>query len=241
MFIRSIFHNNFALKVSVLFDASGVFFFMLGIFFAPPTFAQGSIATPLATQTVAKSPNTGTPAKILTTQTTPSKPIWKELTSAQQLSLEPLSANWNTLEEAQKRKWIALAVNYPTLTPAEQTKLHSRMAEWVSLSNQQRAQARLNFAKSKQLTSTEKTATWQAYQALTPEEKQKLATVPSPQLAGAAIAPKPVPPQKLTMISLTHQQPIQQQKPAIPNQDVSRHTLLPLSKSSAASASKQNN
>ena len=238
MFIRSVFHNNFTLKVRVLFGASVFCFFILGILPAPSIFAQGVAATPLVTQTAAKPPNTSTSAKSLPTQPTPSKPLWKDLTPAQQLSLEPLAANWNTLEEAQKRKWIALAANYPTLTPAEQTKLHSRMTEWVSLSNRQREQARLNFAKSKQLTSTEKTATWQAYQALTPEEKQKLATVPLPKLAGAAIATKPVPPQKLTTVPVTRQSPIQPHKIANTNQEVNRHTLLPLSKPSAPPAPK---
>jgi hypothetical protein len=145
------------------------------------------------------------------------------------------------MEVAQKRKWIALAANYPTLGPTEQTKLHSRMTEWVSLSNKEREQARLNFAKSKQLTSVEKTATWQAYQALTPEEKQKLATVPLPKLAGAAIATKPVPPQKMTTVPLARQSPSHPHKIANTNQDVNRNTLLPLAKSSAAPAPKPSN
>jgi hypothetical protein len=75
------------------------------------------------------------------------------------------------------------------------------MNEWVTLSPQQRAQARLNFARtkelSKQLTPEEKKAKWQTYQALSPEEKQKLAAKASPKPVGAATAVKPVAPQKL--------------------------------------------
>lgn len=82
--------------------------------------------------------------------------------------------------------------------------MHGRMSEWVALSPQQRAEARLNFAKtrelSKQLTPEEKKAKWQAYQALSPEEKQKLAAKASSKPAGAATAVKPVARQKLAVI-----------------------------------------
>ncbi len=78
------------------------------------------------------------------------------------------------------------------------------MNEWVTLSPQQRAQARLNFAKtkelSKQLTPEEKKAKWESYQALSPEEKQKLAAKASPKPTGAATAVKPVAPQKLAPV-----------------------------------------
>ena len=82
--------------------------------------------------------------------------------------------------------------------------MHSRMNEWVALSPQQRAEARLNFAKtkelSKQLTPEEKKAKWQTYQALSPEEKQKLAARATSRPAGAATAVKPVAPQKLAAV-----------------------------------------
>ena len=81
--------------------------------------------------------------------------------------------------------------------------MHSRMNEWVALSPQQRAAARLNFAKtkelSKELTPDEKKAKWETYQALSPEEKARLASNASPKPAGAAIAVKPVEPQKLAV------------------------------------------
>ena len=134
--------------------------------------------------------------------TTTSGPSWQELTPAQRVSLKPLASSWNPLEAALKRKWIALAANYPALTPTEQAKLHSRMSEWSLLSKQERARARLNFAESKNLTPNQKVATWEAYQALDPEEKKKLAASAPPKPSGAAGAAKPVAPQKLATVPL---------------------------------------
>lgn len=129
------------------------------------------------------------------------RPAWSELTPQQQQALAPLASSWSTISEAQKRKWLEISKNYSALSPEDQATLNSRMNEWVLLTPQQRAQARLNFGKtkelSKQLTAEEKNAQWQAYQALSPEEKQKLAAKASPKPAGAATAVKPVAPQKL--------------------------------------------
>lgn len=159
-----------------------------------------------------------------------SKPAWKELTPAQQVSLKPLAANWATINEAQKRKWLALSTNYPSLAPAEQAKLHSRMAEWVSLSQQQRTQARMNFAETKKLPPDEKAAQWQAYQALSPQEKQKLAAKAAPPQTGATAAVKPVPPQKLANVPSTRHGPRAPEVAANnsqPGAKVDNRTLLP--------------
>lgn len=132
-----------------------------------------------------------------------SKPSWAELTPLQQQSLKPLSASWNGISEGQKRKWLEVSKSYPNLSVADQAVMHSRMNEWVAMSPQQRAAARLNFAKTKelsnQLTADEKKAKWQTYQALSPEEKTKLASKATPKPAGAATAVKPVAPQKLAI------------------------------------------
>ena len=133
-----------------------------------------------------------------------SKPAWTALTPVQQLSLRPLALNWDSLSEAQKRKWLEISKNYQSLPPEDQNTLHSRMNEWVALSPQQRAEARLNFATtkelSKQLTPDEKKAKWQTYQALSPEEKQKLAATAPTRPLGAATAVVPVSPKKLAAI-----------------------------------------
>ena len=132
-----------------------------------------------------------------------SKPTWAELNALQQQSLKPLAATWNGISEAQKRKWLEVSKNYPNLPAADQSVMHSRMNEWVAMSPQQRAAARLNFAKtkelSKELTPDEKKAKWQTYQALSPEEKAKLAAKATPKPTGAATAVKPVEPQKLAV------------------------------------------
>lgn len=141
----------------------------------------------------------------------------------------------------EKRKWIAMALNYPNLAPAEQVKLHSRMTEWVSLSQQQRTQARLNFAQSKQLTPSQKAATWKAYQALSPEEKQELAISAVPKPAGAAAAAKPVPPQKLAVVPATRQTPKPAPRMAASNHNLNHNTLLPQLQPSLESAPTQRN
>jgi Protein of unknown function (DUF3106) len=137
------------------------------------------------------------------TQVSASKPSWTELTPMQQQTLKPLAASWATLSEAQKRKWLQISKNYSSLPTPDQETMHSRMSEWAALSPQQRAEARLNFGKtkelSKQLSPEEKKAKWESYQALSPEEKQKLAAKAS-RPAGAAPALKPVAPQKLAVI-----------------------------------------
>lgn len=149
------------------------------------------------------------PAAVKSLASGPLKPAasgtaWSELTPAQQQTLQPLAESWNTISQAQKRKWLEISKNYASLPPEGQAVMRGRMTEWVALSHQQRAQARLNFAKTKELsralTPEEKNEKWQAYQALSAEEKQKLAAKASPKPAGAATAVKPVAPQKLAAV-----------------------------------------
>ena len=124
----------------------------------------------------------------------------------QQQTLQPLATSWSSLSAAQKRKWLEISRGYPSLSPEGQAIMHSRMNEWVALSPQQRAEARLNFAKtrelSKQLTPEEKQAKWRTYQALSAEEKQKLAAKATSRPTGAATAVLPVSRQKLATIPL---------------------------------------
>ena len=128
-----------------------------------------------------------------------SKPLWRDLSARQQRALEPLALQWDSLTEPHKRKWLALSRNYAKLSPAEQEVLHSRMTEWATLSNQQRSQARLNFAEVKQVPVDERKAKWEAYQALSEEEKRELAARAKPR-PGAAVSIRPVPAQKLVQL-----------------------------------------
>ena len=138
-------------------------------------------------------------------KTAATSPDWSQLTVAQQQALAPLALTWKTgMSEPQKRKWIEISKNFSGLAPEAQATLHSRMTQWVALSPQERAQARLNFGKTnelaKQLTPEEKKAQWETYQALPAEERQRLAATASPKPAGAATAIKPVAPQKLVTV-----------------------------------------
>ena len=160
-----------------------------------PGAAYAQPAPPLAGQ--ASTPNNPAASRSVRA---PVKPLWQELTAPQRQALEPLASQWETLSEPHKRKWIVLAGNFQKLAPAEQAKLHSRMTEWIALSPQQRAQARLNFGETQQLSADEKKAKWEAYQALPDEERRKLAAsaVRKPPTTAAAV--RPVPPEKLASV-----------------------------------------
>jgi hypothetical protein len=200
--------------------------------------AQVAPEKPLQVHPTTKPQTKGSEVNQPGTPVATSGPSWQELTPAQRVSLKPLAASWNPLEAALKRKWIALAANYPALTPAEQTKLHSRMSEWSLLSKQERARARLNFAESKNLTPDQKVATWEAYQALDPEEKKKLAASAPPKPSGAAGAAKPVAPQKLATVPLNRKTQPQAATVTPPQKVIDSNTLLPLPTPATESAPK---
>lgn len=190
-----------------------VLFLLAGL--ATAALAQQQPAKPLAAaSTTAGSKTAALPAKPAQVA---SRPSWTELTAMQQQTLKPLAASWDSISEPQKRKWLEISKNYHSLPPQGQATMHSRMNEWVALSPQQRAEARLNFAKtkelSKQLTPEEKKAKWQTYQALSPEEKQKLAAKASVRPAGAATAVKPVAPQKLAAVPPAGSKPASKMAP----------------------------
>lgn len=128
------------------------------------------------------------------------RPMWAELTPDQQHALRPLAPSWNGMAEGHKRKWLAISQNFRSLSPDEQAKLQTRMTEWATLSPQQRTQARLNFAEAKRLTADERKAKWEAYQALSPEEKRKLAAGAPKKTPPTAAAVRPIPPQKLARV-----------------------------------------
>jgi hypothetical protein len=165
---------------------------------------------------------------VLPALTSPSKPLWTELNGSQQQSLKPLAAAWASLTDTQKRKWIALAQNFQTMAGAEQAKFHERMTEWAALKPRERELARLNFAETKKVPNTNKAAQWEAYQALTPEERQKLAEKSTPKSLGAAIAVKPVEPNKLATVPVTRNTPEVTRAQEASKRPLDRNTLLPL-------------
>ncbi|MEO6291231.1 MAG: DUF3106 domain-containing protein [Burkholderiaceae bacterium] len=120
------------------------------------------------------------------------------MTESQKVALAPLKDVWVRITPVKKQKWLDIAVGYHLLSADGQATLHFRMTEWAALTTKQREQARLNFAQTKKLTPDDKQTKWQAYQALSAEEKQKLASMSkaSPP-TGAAPALKPVAKDKL--------------------------------------------
>ena len=177
------------------------------------SFAQSSPST-----TTGVSPATAQ-QKVINT-----KPDWQELNAAQKQALAPLSQLWPTMTEGHKRKWLALSHNFSQLPETDKNTLQGRMREWAALSSQQRAQARLNFADAKQLPQDERRNKWEAYQALSAEEKQKLAAQKTTAKVGAALAPKPVSAEKL---AVTPAASANKALPRIASDQAAPATLLP--------------
>ncbi len=166
---------------------------------------------------------------------------WASLGKQEKLALAPLELSWHSLSEGQKRKWVAIAKTYPALGAPEQAKLHSRMAQWATLPPKERELARLNFAQSKAVTQSERAANWEAYQALSPEERTKLAAGVKAKPTGAAVAVKPVAPDKLTAVPVTRNTPAQERAAAPVTHTLNRKTLLPLPASAASREAAQPN
>lgn len=154
-----------------------------------------------------------------------SKPTWKELTPAQQQALLPLAPHWDRLGEDRKRKWLLISRNYPNLAPEEQAKVHRRMSQWVTLSQQERTQARQNFKEIKTLAPEQKAAQWEAYQALSADERRKLAAQARARPAGVATV-KPAAKPRLIQ-ARTHKRPAAGARMAEAVSPIQQHTLLP--------------
>jgi Protein of unknown function (DUF3106) len=178
--------------------------------------AQAQTAQPVATPP-ASSDTTG--------------PLWSALNIEQKTALRPLEASWNGLTGGQRRKWVVVAQNFKNLTPDEQTKIHGRMVDWAALSPRDREQARLNFAQTKAVSPADRAATWEAYQALSPEERKALAAQAPKKPQGAALAIKPVAPDKLAPVPVTRLSPADQRSAVAAKKPIDRNTLLPLPES----------
>lgn len=190
----------------------------------PVSAAPGSVA-PSGPSVSTQAPARAAPVRVAPPTRAEAPPTWAELTAQQQQSLAPLASTWRTLRKSHKAKWLALSANYPDMPAGEQARLHSRMREWAALSPQQRTLARLNFVEAQRVAPDDKRAKWEAYQALSPEEKRKLAAgAPAkPAAPPTAMAVQPVPQQKLTRIP--------KKKPGTPPRAaVDSNTLLPPAK-----------
>ena len=168
-------------------------------------------------------------------QTNPSKlenhPSWQDLSEDQRIALAPLQKLWAKMSDFQKQKWLVISKNYMLMGQDEQSRLQSRMNDWVSLSNQERAVARLNFAEVNKLSEDQKRVKWEAYQALEPDAKQKLLDAAQPLPKGAAIAAKPTNKALLTITPGLASMQSASHLPRIDVSQISTHTLLALPKS----------
>ncbi len=166
---------------------------------------------------------------------------WSTLSAEQKMALAPLETTWGQLSAGHQRKWIALSTNHPQMTADEKDKLQARMVQWATLSPKERQQARLNFAHTKKIPSDGRAATWETYQALSDEEKKAFAQSAPKKPAGAAVAAKPVPAQKLAEVPVTRKTPapVTDDKNSTPL--LNRNTLLPqLAKPKAAAQAPAN-
>lgn len=133
-----------------------------------------STATPSASVPVQNAATSANSAKSAGKPYT--KPLWNELTPAQQQALAPLAAEWNKLELIRKKKWLEIGNRFSAMKPDEQARMQERMREWAKLTPEQRRVARESFARTKKLNPDQKSAQWQQYQQLPDEQKKKLAT-----------------------------------------------------------------
>lgn len=114
-------------------------------------------------------------AKPTTSAKSGSGPAWSELKPSEQAALGPLKGEWASIDEARKRKWLKISENYPAMSAADQARLHARMAEWADMSPQDRAKVRTRYLEAKSIPGTDRQAGWEAYKALSLEERKALA------------------------------------------------------------------
>ena len=122
-----------------------------------------------AKSTASASANGKTSGKKLT------KPLWSDLTPAQQQALAPLEHEWAYIHSARKKKWIEIGDKMVQMPPEERKRIQDRIQDWLKLTPEQRRMARQNFLRAKKLDPEEKTSQWLQYQQLPEEQKKKLA------------------------------------------------------------------
>ena len=114
---------------------------------------------------------------------------WRDLKPAQQALLKPLEQDWSRIKAPQKQKWLQVAEGFPKLSAAEQGRVQARMADWAKLTPEERGRARMNFQEATQVPSQDRQARWDAYQALSPEQKRQLAARATTAVPASAAYP----------------------------------------------------
>ncbi len=144
-----------------------------------------SVARPVHAQSSspAVSPRPSTPAAVLRPE---AGVRWQSLTPAQREALGPLEREWPAINPARKQKWLTIAGRFSALPPQERARISDRMTEWARLTPSERGEARLRYQEARQVPAPDRSARWEAYQKLAPNEKQQFAA-----RAAATAAPLP--------------------------------------------------
>ena len=100
---------------------------------------------------------------------------WASLSAQQKHALQPLQRDWSSLTPDRQQKWLEVAARMPIMTNDERDRVRERMAEWARMTPAQRGQARLQFQEARQWTSEDRQARWEAYLALSDDERTALA------------------------------------------------------------------
>jgi hypothetical protein len=96
---------------------------------------------------------------------------WNRLSAVQQRTLEPLRASWSSMTAEQQNKWRLIADHIRAKPQQVQRRHAERIAEWASLSPQQRAHARLNFLElAQRYNPRQRKEQWQAYRSAKPNQ-----------------------------------------------------------------------
>jgi hypothetical protein len=125
-------------------------------------------------------------AQVASGQNIPGSRTWTSLTPAQQTALQPLQDSWPTIDGVHKKKWVEIAEKFPNITASEQARIQGRMAHWAQLSPSERWQTRLNYLQAQRIEASQRSTQWEAYQALSPEQREHLAAKASATAASAA-------------------------------------------------------
>lgn len=141
----------------------------------------GLLLCSLSPVAYAASPASAAPAAVVDR-----KPSWASLTVAQQQALLPLQRDWASIEPNRKQKWIVVASKFSAMPADERLRVQTRMADWARLTPNERAGARLQFQETRRVPAEERQERWQAYQALTAEERSTLAQRAKPVAKAAS-------------------------------------------------------
>ena len=100
---------------------------------------------------------------------------WASLTAQQRRELQQLQKVWPALTGDRQQKWLEVAARMPLMSNEERERVRERMVEWVQMTPAQRGQARLQFQEVRQWPADDRQAKWEAYLALTDDERTALA------------------------------------------------------------------